>query len=194
MLQGTLNTNQALTLTRLDPAQFPDSTPYTGIITPSQFVSVVVPRTDGGGFSSNLTSCNGQSVYIGDTLAPDNAGGLDVQAATAAAARRAQDPGASWNPQLRIKNSCAVSNPPCAMMSPRLVALPLFDVDLFETTRHDAGGPVIRVVNFVGFFIDQVPTSASISGYLATYPGRIDTTRPQVPYLSAFLRAGVLFR
>jgi hypothetical protein len=196
MLQTRLNTNsQMLTLTRLDPGQFADSTPYTGIITRNHFVSVVVPRGDGGEFASSLTSCNGLPAYIGDTLPTDNTVGLGVQAATAAAARRAQDPGATWNlSKSRIQNSCAASNPPCAMMSPRLVALPLFDVDLFETTRRDPGGPVIKIVNFIGFFIDQVPTSDSISGYLATYPGSIDTTRPQVQYLSAFLRASVLFR
>lgn len=182
-----------LTLTRLDPAQFSDSTPDVGILTASHFVSVAVPRSDGGGFAGNLASCNGLPVYIGDTLALDNTGTI-TQATTAAAARVAQDTVATWNGlPPRIQNSCAVSNPPCAMMSPRLVALPLFDVDLFETSRH-TGTPVIRIVNFVGFFINQVTGSTSIQGYLATYPGHIDTTKPQVPYLSAFLRAGVLFR
>jgi hypothetical protein len=195
MLQTTLNTNQVLTLTRLAPGLFADSTPYAGILTANHFIPVVVPRSDGGSFASNLASCNGLPVYIGDTLDPDNGGGLDVQAATAAEALRAQDAGATWSlTAFRIRNSCAASNPPCAMQSPRLVVLPLFDVDLFESTRRTAGGPQIRIVNFAGFFIDDVPTASSIRGYLATYPGTIDTTRPQVPYLSAFLRAGVLFR
>jgi hypothetical protein len=74
-----------------------------------------------------------------------------------------------------------------------VVVLPLFDVDHFETTRR-VGPPEIRIVNFVGFFIDQVTGTTSITGYVTTHPGTIDTSRPQVPYLSAFLRTGVLFR
>jgi putative Flp pilus-assembly TadE/G-like protein len=193
-LGATPNLPTGLTLTRFDPAMFrpsPDLPNFS--TTASQFVSVVVPRIDGGGFASNLTSCNGLPVYIGDTLALDNTGTI-AQATTAASARKAQDPGATWNGStLRIRNSCAASSPPCAMMSPRLVALPLFNVEQFEDTRR-TGTPVIKIVNFVGFFINQVTGSTSIQGNLATFPGNIDTTKPQVQYLSAFLRAGVLFR
>jgi hypothetical protein len=193
--QNTLNVSPnltaGLTLTRFDPAQFTNTAVGFGITT-TQFIPVVVPRSGGGGFVDNLASCNGVGVYIGDTLAIES-GGTIAQATTAASARVAADPAATFNAStLRLQNSCAVTSA-CGAISPRLVVLPLFDVERFEDTRR-SGAPVITIVNFVGLFINQVIASTSIQGYVATYPGAIDTTKPQVQYLSAFLRAGVLLR
>jgi hypothetical protein len=155
-----------------------------------QFVPVVIP---GGTFSENLDTCNGLPVRIEQTLALDGSGTL-AQVLAAATARVAADAAATWNTTtLRIAGSCAASSPPCAAMSPRLVALPVFDVEHYEDTRRATGTPEIRIVNFVGLFIRQV-TAGAVLGNLATYPGDVVVGAPAVPYIASFLRAGVLHR
>jgi hypothetical protein len=140
-------------------------------------------------------------VYIGDTL-PIETGATEAQVVAAAASRYAADSAASWNGTThRITGGCTTASPPCAPFSPRLVAIPLFDVDRYETTRQQSGTPEIRIVNFAGFFITSVNP---LQGRLATFPGTLaferidpDDTGPipaHVGYSSAFLRAAVLYR
>jgi len=180
---GKLNDDVTLTLT---PASF--ATP----IAAGQFVPVAVPRLDGGGSLSNLASCGGAQVSIGDALALD--GGATMEQVTSAASTRvAADPAASWNGTiLRIQNSCSFGAPPCEVVSPRLVALPVFDVNVYEDTRR-SGTPSISIVNIVGFFISSV-TETSIVGHLSTYPGQVVPEAPAVGYISSFLRSVVLLR
>ncbi len=82
--------------------------------------------------------------------------------------------------------------PPCEVVSPRLVALPVFDVNVYEDTRR-SGTPSISIVNIVGFFISSV-TETSIVGHLSTYPGQVVPEAPAVGYISSFLRSVVLLR
>jgi hypothetical protein len=188
----SLNINVPLTLTTV-----------TGFALPAEhgrYVAVQVPRRDGAGFSASLSSCNGTPVVIGDLLPVDSAGGVASlpSALSAAAARVAADPNASWNPTtLRVQNSCAYDPVPCAALSPRIVVLPLFDLNRYELTRWNGAAagatPQIEVVNFVGFFITQV-TGTGIRGQLTLSPGRLIAGRPMVGYTSAFLRSAVLTR
>ena len=188
----SLNINLPLTLTTV-----------TGFGLPAEhgrFVPVQVPRRDGAGFSASLSSCNGTPVAIGDVLPVDPTGGLAMlpSVLNAAAARVSADPNASWNPTtLRVQNSCAYDPAPCAPVSPRIVVLPLFDLNRYELTRWNGGvagaTPQIEIVNLVGFFITQV-TGTSIQGQLTLSPGRVIAGRPMVGYTSAFLRTAVLTR
>jgi len=163
-----------------------------------RFVPVQVPRGAGGGFASNLASCNNSVVPVtigdDDRLQVEAAGTLATVLAVAAG-RVAADPIATWNPTtFQVENSCAVAAAPCAPMSPRLVVLPVFDLNRYEDTRWPAGAtPKIRVVNFVGFFIKQV-TGTSIVGQITLAPGRVVMGRPMVGYRSAFLRTPFLSR
>lgn len=178
-----LNMNLSVAMTPADPLL-----PIAG----SQFVPVEIPRAGGGDFSDNLESCNGQPISIGTVLARDPAGTLAAVRA-AAQARIAMDAAATWNnAALRIQNSCAGAEPPCAAMSPRLVLLPLFDVERYEESRL-LGAAEIEIVNFLGFFIREV-TATEVVGNASTYPGQIDPDQPFVTYQSSFLRAPVLHR
>jgi len=156
----------------------------------SHFVAVQIPRSDGGGFVANLTSCNQLPVRIGDALTLDT-GASFAQVQAGAAARKALDPGASWNPvNQRIQGSCAADPPPCAPISPRLVAVPMFDPDLYDATRGSTRQ--IKIVNFAGLFIDSV--TGEIVGYLSTYPGAAEYGYPFVHYKFALLRTAILTR
>lgn len=179
---ATLNMNISL---RLNPANF--AVPLEA----GQYVAVRIPGT--ASFAEALSDCGDEPVTIGDTLALDGAGSIG-ELTTAAGDRRVDDINASWNAvQLRIRSSCATTAPPCAAISPRLVVLPVFDVNAYEATRA-TGTPTIRIVNFVGFFINTVNPGVAVTGNLATYPGAVNISRPQVGYISAFLRSAVLYR
>jgi hypothetical protein len=165
---------------------------------PGRVVPVRVPRLDAGGFAENLASCGAAPVAIGDLLPIDNSGRL-ATAALNASARVAADAAARWYPgdpsrASGVQGSCAADAPPCAAMSPRVVILPVFDLNRYEDTRaQGAPSPEIKVVNFVGFFIDRV-TGGSIEGHLTTAPGRVVMDKPMVGYDSAFLRTPFLSR
>jgi hypothetical protein len=106
------------------------------------------------------------------------------------------DPGAIWNDATNaIEGSCA---PDCAPISPRLVALALFDVDVFQYMRATdswcpGNQPCIKAVNFIGFFIES-PTAAGVTGRVARYPGLSSEDYPSVAPESSFLPAITLVR
>jgi Flp pilus assembly protein TadG len=186
----SLDVNVTLTLTQANFA-----VPISG----QQFVPVRLPGASGSpSFATALSSCNGAPVSIGDSLAVDATGSSAV-AASGASARIAADAAATWRSGAtppHIQASCAAANPPCATMTPRLVALPVFDVGLYDATRA-SGAPTIRVRNFAGFFISSV-TGSAITGNLGTYHGDVMGDKVQaglaVGYISALLRAPVLYR
>ena len=158
----------------------------------AHFVAVQIP---GGVFETNLTSCHETALHIGDLLVPETAATWP-QISTATATRRAEDAGATWNEGTRrIQGSCAgeLTCDPHALISPRLVVVPLFDPDLYDATRGPGSTPQIRIVNFIGFFIDMVD-AVELQGYLSLYPGIINTAHPTVAYQWALLRTAVLTR
>jgi Flp pilus assembly protein TadG len=158
----------------------------------AHFVAVQIP---GGAFEANLTSCHETPLRIGDLLVPETAATW-ASIGTAAASLRAQDAGAAWNEGARrVQGSCAgeLTCEPHALLSPRLVVLPMFDPDVYDATRGPGSTPQIRIVNFVGFFIDTVAADG-IEGYLSLYPGEVDTAYPSVAYQWALLRTAVLTR
>jgi hypothetical protein len=107
------------------------------------------------------------------------------------------DPCAVWNVATsNVGGSCA---PGGALISPRLVALAVFDVDAYQLMRATgnwpciSGGRCVTVVNIVGFFIESV-AGGVITGRVARYPGLVWPDNPTVPLLSSFLPAITLVR
>jgi hypothetical protein len=179
---GRLNPGVSLTLRQANFA-----VPIAG----GEFVAVEIPG--GPAFNTALAECANAPVAIGDTLLVDGTGSLS-DVTSAASDRRTADVTANWDGVThRMRNSCTATAPPCAAISPRLVVLPVFNVNLYEATRA-SGTPTIRIVNFVGFFINTVAPGVNVAGNLSVYPGTVDPARPQVGYVSAFLRAAVLYR
>jgi Flp pilus assembly protein TadG len=165
--------------------------------------SSIVPLEMTGGYDPSLAGCNGQLVAIGNQITVSD----DVIADTDFRALRDQDPTASWNAATNtIDMSCA---PGCAPISPRLVAVAVFDVDVFQyrKARGDwsmcppasvsclpcPGGPAspcVSIVNIVGLFVmDALP-----SVRVASYPGIISTDPPRLRPESSFLKAVTLVR
>lgn len=111
----------------------------------------------------------------------------------------ALDPGASWDAATNsIQGSCA---PACAPISPRLVLIALFDVDLYQLMRATnnwgacpGGNRCVRVSNLAGFFMDRVEGGGNLVGYIARHPGLVSPLAPTLTDTSSFLPAITLVR
>jgi Flp pilus assembly protein TadG len=175
----------------LDDTTTAPTTPITrGLVVPLQLQT--------GTFSTNMRSCNGQVVELGDALpvptgtptAPEITAELDT------IWTQDQYPPLRWNAsQNRVDNSCA---PGCAPISPRVIAVALFDPRRFQLgralsppdwSRPDVGcptnSPCITVTNIAGFFIHCVSSrpcdgSTTPHGHLLRYPGMIAAGVPML--------------
>ncbi len=81
----------------------------------------------------------------------------------------ALDPNADWDPVSKtIINSCVgppyTCSTPGLTVSPRVVAIPVFDLALYMSTGGPGNGTV-KIVNILGFFVDRY-ASGSVTGYL----------------------------
>jgi hypothetical protein len=182
-----------------DLGSFVPLTPYTAVADPIVPGWLVPLDPTPGGYGASLGACNGQQIAVGDQIPISGVlpTGVDFEILVA------RDSHASWNAASRtIDKSCA---PLCAKVSPRLTAIAVFDVDLFQfrqiqndwtlcTGRPGCkpcpAGPCVSVVNIVGFFI----ADGSPSGYLTSYPGVIPTDAPVLTARSSFLKATTLVR
>ena len=90
------------------------------------------------------------------------------------------DPLADWDAtNQQIINSCATpSNYTCAqpgyVISPRVVAVPIFDLELYMATGGPGNGTV-KIVNILGFFVDRY-SAGTVTGYLINKKG---SSRPE---------------
>lgn len=158
--------------------------------TPGWFMPIDVPRADGtsaqGGarYRANIASCNATTVDLGDYLNTEN-GVMIGPTDQGFRALYDQDPGADWDEDEEvIVGSCA---PACGPFSPRIIALAVFDTELFHysSTRPGGGngfaycpggGTCVKIVNFIGFFVDEITPGGDIIGYLVRYPGVLSST------------------
>ena len=140
-------------------------------IQPGWYYPVVLPApgqppSGGALYEYNIANCNGAVIEIGDALTvepggmvgPTNHGMEDLIAL---------DPDAYWDASTEsVRGSCASSNPPCAGRSPRIVAIPLFDLNSLEAS----GRTTVTVANILGFFI-SAQNGNEVTGYIVSAPG-----------------------
>jgi hypothetical protein len=160
--------------------------PTTSTATPiTRGLAVGLTLTGAGTYRSKVETCNGQLVQLGQTLPVEVPAG--TQMFEAFNTLMGQDPGVTWNSgRTRIDNSCA---PGCASVSPRLIAVALFDPDKFQLGRATSNwtqagvgcpsnNPCITVTNIIGFFIHGSFGGYGPHGHFLKYPGRTSSTAP----------------
>jgi hypothetical protein len=57
----------------------------------------------------------------------------------------------------------------CGSASPRIVAIAVFNPDLFEASLLNSGQPQLVITNVIGVFIDGV-VGGKVTGYVAALP------------------------
>jgi hypothetical protein len=175
-----------MTLRFLNPHSSPD-------ISPGSLLPLDLPG--GTSYEQDIAGCNGNAVGPGRTI-PTGSPGNQGATSDGAAALIAADPAATWNSATNtVENSCA---PVCAPVSPRLIALALFDVDEYQHMRASdnwCAGNVrcVKVANIAGFFLQDV-VDGDPRGYFARHPGLLSTDYPSLPQASSFLPAVTLVR
>ena len=160
-------------------------------ISPGVYFPVRIPTYTGGStggsdYRANISDCNGVAIPIGTMLESEN-GNMIGPTAQGVSALIARDPGARWDPVTKsVTNSCAQASPSCGTSSPRIVAVPIFDTALYESTKRQ-GLPQFKVVNILGFFLDQMQGN-DVRGYLTEAPGlstgTVASINPQASFLT----------
>jgi hypothetical protein len=134
-------------------------------------------------YEQNIERCNGMTVAVGDTMPLVQAHVSSTE--TAVLQLVAQDPGAYWD-------GSAVRNSQFAV-SPRIVAVALYDPDaLAAQPVLSVGSPAI-VRNIAGFFVTGFEGNR-LRGVLVPTAGAFDAARPALPSEAAFLRNVALVR
>lgn len=113
------------------------------------------------------------------------------------------DPGATYNPLTKkVENSCVGGGgipyscaQPGLVESPRIVAVPTYDVNWFEDHRQTGGttGNLIKVSNILGVFVEGM-SGADVSTHIVTKSGGFDSTKGVVTGGSAFTRTLLIVR
>jgi Flp pilus assembly protein TadG len=118
-------------------------------IAPSFYYPWAIPGNSGGSdYARDIAGCNTTIVGFGIDLTPEP-GNMVGPTQDGMDGLIASDPDAYWD----TVNDKVVStkNP-----SPRVVAIPLFDPDYYESGKHNSRGASLRAVNYLGFFIEEM--------------------------------------
>ena len=159
--------------------------PLTAPITRNFVIPLHLPGTNS--YAQNMVTCNGNAVAIGDTVPVETTVIGTSQTTTAANAVFALDAAATYDyATQRIGNSCA---PVCAPVSPRLLAVVLYDPVRFQKGRNsgvwdtpDVGcpsnSPCVTVRNIVGLFMHGISGGYGPHGHFVKYPGYVSGSAP----------------
>jgi hypothetical protein len=170
-------------------------------INPGWFQAIDLSCEAGGGgggscYRNNISGCSGTLWKIGDDLPKEN-GNMVGPTKQGVNDLVALDPNAQWDPGTKkVINSCVgppytCSNPGYTA-SPRIVAVPVFDLAEYLATGGPGNGTV-HVVNILGFFVDKMQSN-DVVGYLTTMPDVKVTNGGTVSQASAFIKAIQLVR
>ncbi len=167
-------------------------------INPGWFQPVRLPGNTGGDdYRDDWTSCSGNTFSIGDYLPKEN-GNMIGPTQQGVSALIAQDPNATWNYTTKqVDNSCwengsCVGNPG-AKQSPRIVALPVFDLQDYLMNGGQQGNQPVKIVNILGFFVLNM-VGNDVRGILMTAPGLFNSGGGSVAGPASFLQTVRLVR
>jgi hypothetical protein len=119
-------------------------------------------------YESAIMGCAGGTWRIGDFVPKEN-GNMVGPTDHGTQDLVNLDPTADWDPgNKRIINSCVgppyTCSTPGYSISPRVVAIPIFDLELYLATGGPGNGTV-KIVNILGFFVDRY-SHGTVTGYL----------------------------
>jgi Flp pilus assembly protein TadG len=118
-------------------------------INPSIYYPWAIPGNTGASdYERDISGCNQTLMAFGAVLTPEpgNMVGPTKQGMDDLIAK---DPGAYWD---EAANRVVSDKHP----SPRVVAIPLFDPDFYESGKHGGRNASFKAVNYLGFFIEEM--------------------------------------
>jgi hypothetical protein len=166
-------------------------------IRPGWFFPVVINPTEGPGgnnYENNISTCDPTPIGPG-TLLETEPGNMVGPTTHGVSALIAQDSSATWSPTANDGRGAPVGGCMAAgtcAVSPRLVALAVFNPDAYDSAR--AGGRTdIVVTKILGFWIQGMQGN-DVIGYLTHYPAIAELTGPPVDPAASFLTTVILVR
>jgi Flp pilus assembly protein TadG len=175
-------------------------------IKPWQYLPIEIPDSKFGSgaaaLRNNTNSCARGQVTTGDMidLVPGAVHDNALAIIDGINDLLVKDPDAVWNPVTnRIENSCADRLVGHCAISPRVIAIALYDPTNFADDSHAGAGTSVWVNNIVGFFIEcagaacpGATSNTDIIGYITTHPGIQNVNAVTLYDDAAFLRAPML--
>jgi Putative Flp pilus-assembly TadE/G-like len=155
------------------------------------------PSSGGADYRANIGNCNANTFGIGDTV-PVETGNMVGPTGQGIGDLVAKDPGASWNTSTNsVQGSCAPGICPDGQYharSPRIVAVPLFDMDAFFLGSPN-GKTTVTITNIMGFFVEGMGGTGNkdVIGRLVAIPG-VTKGAGSVDESASFLRKVLLVR
>ena len=145
-------------------------------IRPGWFNPVVVNPSEGPGganYRANIATCDRTVIGPGTVLEvePGNMIGPTKQGMSDLIAL---DPKASWDPNLYgknrggVKGGCMSLTSGGCLVSPRLVAIPVYDPDAYDAAGK-GGRTTVVITKVLGFFVDEMQGD-DVAGYITSYP------------------------
>jgi Flp pilus assembly protein TadG len=144
------------------------------------------PDTGGDRYRENIGSCNSGTVGLGDTLWTEN-GNMVGPTQQGMSDLIALDPNATWNGTDVVGGLYGTNN------SPRIVPIPVFNVEAYTQQDKTTGKFQLQVTNILGFFVLPMQGN-NVRGVLMTYPGDFKAGSGNVDETAAFLYTVVLVR
>lgn len=152
--------------------------------------------TGGSCYEESIYSCAGGTWHIGDMVPKEN-GNMVGPTDHGTEVLYNKDPGAQWDStNKRIINSCVGPPYTCSELgftiSPRVVAIPVFDLELYLATGGPGNGTV-KITNILGFFIDHYD-HGTVTGYLINKKELYKAGHGGVAGQASFLKQIMLIR
>jgi putative Flp pilus-assembly TadE/G-like protein len=148
-------------------------------------------------YRAAIAGCAGGTWKIGDMVPKEN-GNMVGPTDQGSQDLIDLDPGADWDPISKtIIGSCTdplhyTCSQPGLTLSPRVVAIPVFDLELYMATGGPGNGTV-KIVNILGFFVDRY-SAGTVTGYLINKKGSYNPNGGTIAGPTSFLKQVTLIR
>jgi len=151
-------------------------------IAPSMYNPWDLPGSVGGDdYRQNIEGCNPNLIRMGYSMTPEN-GNMTGPTQQGVHDLFLQDPYAHWD------DACNCVKDSNKAVSPRIRIVPLYNPEVFADGQQTGkSGPQLQVVNYLGFFIEDVTAGGDITGRITPISGLISAGGP-VP-VGGFARA-----
>ncbi len=151
-------------------------------------------------YRDEIATCVGPSPYGIGSDVPKKNGNMVGPTKQGVEDLIALDPNADWDPISKtIINSCVgppyTCSSPGYTQSPRVVAVPVFDLEMYLQTGGPGNGTV-RMVNILGFFVDRMDGfhGNDVVGYLINKRELVDPSKGGIAGGASFIKQPMLIR
>jgi Flp pilus assembly protein TadG len=157
-------------------------------VAPGMYNAWDLPGSVGGeDYRNNIATCNPNLIAVGHLMTPEN-GNMTGPTQQGTNDLMGQDPNAYWNEDCNCVRGSAYAR------SPRIRIVPLYNPTRYTEGQHTGKSqPELEVVNYLGFFVEEVNGGGEVVGRITPITGRL-SGRGGGPAIGAFSQAIMLVK